>query len=285
MVETGSPADDGVTRCQPWLGTFVEITVPASAIDRVEMAFAAIRHVHERMSFHADDSDLARLRAAVSGQVVRVDRETCFVLSKALDLYRASGGLFDVGVGARLARAGFLPAKSAAGDVVAFGTCADIEIVGEDAVLLRRPVLIDLGGIAKGHAVDRAIAVLREADVPAACVNAGGDLRVFGACGWPIGLRDADGVVRQHLSLTEAAIASSANLLDRREAEGREWSPHIGAGGVPVLCDERVTVIADTCLLADAMTKIALADRGLAAEMLRVSDGEMLWESDMRGNG
>lgn len=270
-----------MTRCQPWLGTFVEITVPAEALGSVDAAFAAIRHVHERMSFHSPDSDLARLRAAAPGEAVSVDRETIFVLRAALDLYRASNGLFDIGIGAALVAAGFLPVVDTPGE----GSSADIDIVDDETVWLRRPVLIDLGGIAKGHAVDRAIAALREAGVRAACVNAGGDLAVFGARHWPVALRDADGMVRHHIGIADAAMASSANLLDRREFRGRLWSPHIGAGGNPVLSSERVTIIADTCLFADAMTKIALADRTLAGALLRERGGEMLWEDDMRGEG
>ncbi|WP_298671433.1 FAD:protein FMN transferase [uncultured Sphingomonas sp.] len=270
-----------MTRCQPWLGTLVEITVPAESAGCVEAAFAAIRHVHERMSFHSPDSDLARLRAAAPGEAATVDRETIVVLRAALDLYRASNGLFDIGIGAALVAAGFLPAVDTPGN----GTSADIEIMDDETVTLRRPVLIDLGGIAKGYAVDRAIAVLRESGVPAACVNAGGDLAALGARHWPVALRDADGMVRHQMSLADAAMASSANLLDRRLAGGRSWSPHIGAGGKPVLSAGRVTIVADTCLFADAMTKIALADRVLAGALLRARGGEMLWESDMRGEG
>lgn len=270
-----------MTRCQPWLGTFVEITVPAQSLDCIDAAFAAIGHVHERMSFHSSDSDLARLRTAAPGEAVAVDRETIAVLRAALDLYRASDGLFDVGVGAVLVAAGFLPPVDTPGD----GTSADIEIVDDETVRLRSPVLVDLGGIAKGHAVDRAIAVLRENGARTACVNAGGDLAAFGARRWPVALRDADGMVRHHVGIADAAMASSANLLDRRHVGGRQWSPHIGTDGNPVLSAERVTIIADTCLFADAMTKIALADRVLAGELLRTRGGEMLWEGDMRGEG
>jgi len=280
-MQSSLPADEWVTRCQPWLGTFVEITIPKEAVGSIEAAFAAVGHVHERMSFHSLDSDLARLRVAAPGEAVPVDRETAFVLRAALELYQQSNGLFDIGVGAALVAAGFLPAVDMPGD----GTSADIEIMDDETVRLRRPVAIDLGGIAKGHAVDRAVAVLRESGVATGCVNAGGDLAVFGMRCWPVALRDADGTLRHQVALTDASMASSANLLDRRRAGGREWSQHIGLDGVPVLSAERVTIIADSCLFADAMTKIALADRAMADAMLRPRGGEMLWESDMRGQG
>ncbi|MFW1123225.1 FAD:protein FMN transferase, partial [Vibrio parahaemolyticus] len=76
------------------------------------------------------------------------------------------------------------------------GTGADITVIDARRVRLARRVLVDLGGIAKGHAVDRAVAAMIAAGAPCGLVNAGGDLRGFGAMDWAIGLRDADGAVR-----------------------------------------------------------------------------------------
>lgn len=256
-----------IKRCRPLLGTFVEITVPQGHELAAEQAFAAIVHVHRRMSFHDQDSDLARLREASPGTVVEVDEETVAVLRMAKLLHRDTGGLFDVGVGRSLVSSGFLPRDHIPRLDSYTGTSGDIEIVDDRHVRTYRSVLIDLGGIAKGHAVDRAAEVLAACGVREGLVNAGGDLRAFGDRDWPIGLRDADGEVRLMVPARNCAIASSSNLNSRRRVRGIEESPHVGYGRNSVLADHRVTVIASTCIIADALTKVALADHGLAEQV------------------
>lgn len=120
-------------------------------------------------------------------------------------------------------------------------------------------MLIDLGGIAKGFAVDRAVAELQATGVSEGLVNAGGDLRVFGARDWTVGLRDGDGTVRERIVLADCAIASSANMGSTHRRLGRLRTPHIGAGRAPLAVPTRVSVIAPRCVIADALTKVAIA--------------------------
>ena len=264
-----------ITRCRPQLGTFVEISVPEGHEQAAKQVFAAIAHVHQCMSFHESDSDLARLRAALPGEPVEVDPETVFVLRKAMELYRATGGLFDVSAGRSLVRSGFLPRQGIARLNRYPGTTADIEIVDRNHVCCNRGVLIDLGGIAKGHAVDRAVEVLALHGVADGLVNAGGDLRAFGEREWPVGLRDADGEVRFMVQLQDCAMASSANLSHRRRHRGKDHSPHIGYEHESVLAAHRVTVVASTCIAADALTKVALADHALAERVAGAFDARL----------
>lgn len=265
-----------ITRCKPLLGTFVEITVPANCARAADTAFSVIAHVHERMSFHEPGSDLAKLRNASPGEAVLCDRDTIAVLRVAIDLWNASDGLFDVTTARSLVRAGFLP-RSGIGHLARYrGTTADIEVLSDRHVRLKRRVLIDLGGIAKGYAVDRAVEALKAAGAPEGLVNAGGDLRAFGKRAWQIALRDADHIVRSEVSACNCAMASSANLSDRRQYRGSEQSPHIGRGGAPMLSSKRVTVVADRCIIADAMTKVAMADLPLAESVLQLYGGYIL---------
>ena len=125
----------------------------------------------------------------------------------------------------------------------------DIELPGGERVRLRRPLWIDLGGIAKGYAVDRAIEVLRAHGAVDACVNAGGDLRVAGALRERVHVRDAWGGIAAVLELADGAVATSSSgnnhLLgvSRRAAEP----------------DITVSVVAARCMVADALTKVVLA--------------------------
>lgn len=275
------PVDAGeqlTTRCRPLLGTFVEITVPESFGTAVDAAFAVIAHIHDRMSFHEPTSDLAALRRAAPGQTVAVDRETVAVMRMAIALYNTTDGLFDVAVAPKLVRSGFLP-KDGIRRLEQFdGTIADIVIEDDSHIHLKRPVMLDLGGIAKGHAVDRAVETLTERHVPFGLVNAGGDLRAFGPVDWQIRFRDADNITRSQITIRDCAVASSANLLDRRLLRGVLHTPHIGRNGQPVLSDERTTVIAERCMVADAMTKIAMVDPELADQLLASFKGQVVRE-------
>lgn len=256
-----------LTRCQPLLGTLVEITVPEAAAGAIDGAFATIAHVQARMSFHAGDSDLAMLRIARPGQAVEVAPATIEVLRTALELHRETNGLFDVTVGRELVRGGFLPQPEGLKAAHCSGTSADIEIVDECRVRCHRPMLIDLGGIAKGFAVDRAVAALQAAGLSKGLVNAGGDLRMFGARDWTVGLRDGDGTVRESITLDDCAIASSANMGSSHRRLGRLRTPHIGARRAPVAVPTRVSVIANHCVIADALTKVAIAARADAHQI------------------
>lgn len=267
-----------LTRCRPLLGTFVEVTVPRCAASAIDTAFAAIDHVQQRTSFHYEASDLARLRRARPGDLVEVAPETVAVLRIAVELYRQSEGLFDVTIGRELVRAGFLPRPAAYRPGRFSGSAADIEIVDDRHVRCHRAVLIDLGGIAKGFAVDRAVEALQSAGVFEGLVNAGGDLRMFGDREWEIQLRDADETVRWQVMLADCAIASSANLVNRHKRLGRVHTPHIGFRRTSVLANKRTSVVAELCVIADAMTKIAIADRDLAKRLLPQYGGYLLTE-------
>ncbi len=262
-------------RCRPLLGTFVEITAADEGATAIDAGFAAIERVHRLMSFHAEDSDLARLRRARAGTSVPLAPETADVLRLALELHRDSGGLFDVAVAARLVRSGFLPCPDGVELATCTGTSADLELISDGTAVCHRPMLIDLGGIAKGFAVDCAVAAMRDAGAREGLVNAGGDMRAFGPRGFLVEIRRADGLVQQSCILRSRALASSENGGTRKRRWGRTLTPHIGFGR-PVVSRGVTSVVAPDCATADALTKIALADRRLAEAMLARRGGFVL---------
>jgi thiamine biosynthesis lipoprotein len=276
MRSSSPTVEPVIRRCRPLLGTLVEIAVPSACAGTIEAAFAAIRLVHARMSFHEETSDLAAMRRACPGEPVSVGPETVAVLGAAVEFHRLSDGLFDVTVGRRLVAAGFLPRPPSIDLRRMTGTIADLEIIDERQVLCRKPMLIDLGGIAKGYAVDRAAEVLIALGVPRGIVNAGGDLRAFGAEAEIVHLRGADGRLDGVVAVADSALASSSNRHLRHLHRGREISPHLGANGRSVLAAEAVTVVAPTCMTADAMTKIVLADPVTGKRLLEQLGGEVV---------
>lgn len=261
-------------RARPLLGTFVEIRATAPTAARAERAvgaaFAAVARVQALMSFHDPLSDVSRLNRR-AGRGVRAHPWTHFVLRRAQGLHAATAGLFDIATAPALVRGGWLPGDAAA--VAATGTAADITLLAGHRVRFRRPLLIDLGGIAKGFAVDRAVAALRRHGATAGTVNAGGDLRIFGPAGQPVHLRrpEAPGEIRFLTNLKNSALATSAAYYAARPDGGHACAPVIDPrDGRPSCQSHSVSVQARTCLLADALCKVVwLAGADAAAPILR----------------
>jgi thiamine biosynthesis lipoprotein len=265
----------GLRRARPLLGTLVEIAVDgglarAAAEQAIDRAFAAIARVHALMSYHDPRSELSRLNREGWLRAVSVSDETWQVLGEAQRLSAASDGLFDITVAPALERAGFLPRHADPLPASGRGGWRDVELLPDRRVRLARRVRLDLGGIAKGFAVDQAIAQLRDAGVASGSVNAGGDLRVLGRTVHTLHVRHPE--LPTHtlpVSTIHAAAATSAGYFQHRQWAGRRCCPIVHPG-TRALCPARrsVTVLADRCLVADALTKIVFADAERASRVL-----------------
>lgn len=251
-------------RARPLLGTLVDMRIeglaPARAERAAERAFAEVAAIHRLMSFHAAGSDLDRLHRARRGAWVRVDARTRVVLELALRVAADSQGRFDPTVAAQQVAWGLLPRPIGSAAPHPQASWRDIELDGSRGVRLLRPLWIDLGGIAKGHAVDRAVEIIVGSGAAQVCVNAGGDLRVAGSRPELVHLRAA--VVEPLVEIGNAAVATSVGARAGR-AGNRHAGPHVD--GVSRLAagraGESVSVVAPDCSVADALTKVVLACR------------------------
>ena len=268
-----APAE--LRRAQPLLGTFVEIAAsgaPGDVEAAIEAAFGTIARVRRLMSFHEPESDVSRLNRAAGANAVAVDPWTFEVLEAAVDLGRRSAGAFDVSVAPVLQAMGRLPRHGDGESAeLAPGRGPAIELMAGHTVRLRDArVRIDLGGIAKGYAVDRAVAVLVQCGAAQGVVNAGGDLKVFGPRPQAIHLRDPRDprVILDRVEIARGALASSG---------GRADPVHSWQADTPCVIDPSRATPADTiagasvmaasCMIADALTKIVMI-RGEAAGAL-----------------
>jgi thiamine biosynthesis lipoprotein len=212
------------------------------------------------MSFHEPDSDVSRLNRAGAGNPVAVDPRTFAVLTQAQHMAEASGGIFDVTIAPDLVAWGFLP-RPAGPKPDPAASWRDIELTAPNTVLLHRPLWIDLGGIAKGYAVDQAVTAMALPKDVQCSVNAGGDLRIQGPAPERVLLRaPADGENVPVLELDNASLASSSGRDDLHIVEGREVGPHVaGDTHKSVGTHSFVSVVAQDCIISDALTKIVLA--------------------------
>jgi len=273
-MPSSSNPDAELRRARPFLGTLVEVraTAPtaAQAERAVRAAFAAIERVHHLMSFHEPSSDVSRLNRTATRRPVRVHAWTYTVLRRAQSLHLATHGLFDITTATALMRAGWLPRTNplpAAG-----GSSADILLHAGRFVRFQRPLLIDLGGIAKGYAVDRAVAALRRSGATGGIVNAGGDLRVFGPGPELVHVRrpESPGSLVPLLTVRNGAIATSSYYFAPRRLRGILRAPiHHPFRRQFVAAESSVSVLAAECWLADALCKIVWLTGAAALPLLQ----------------
>jgi len=261
---------DSVRRARPLLGTLVEVQIGRCSGDReaaIEAAFGAVADVHKRMSFHDRDSDVSSLNRGAYHDAVKVAASTYAVLQAAIELHRRSDGLFDIAVAEKLQRMGLLPDRgephgSEPHGAATRGSTTHITLLPDRYVRYRHPgVRIDLGGIAKGFAVDCAVQALQEHGVCSGLVNAGGDMRAFGPEPYAVSIRKPDDpsrlMFRTHVR--DEALASSGQRFDPMQSRSIFKSAIIDPTGAIVPCDMAgATVRAASCMVADALTKVAM---------------------------
>ena len=268
------------------MGCPCEIQIEADsqrrAIIAADRAQAEVARLDEKYSHYRNDNWLARVCASAgSGSSIEVDEETANLLDFADALHRQSAGRFDITAGAltRLwdLQSDHVPTQA---EIDAARAC-----VGWQRIEWKRPQLslpiagmrIDLGGVVKEYAADRAVAICRHADVAHGMVDLGGDLAVIGAhadgSAWRTGVKSPRNPQKVYASidLARGGLATSGDYERVLIVDGQRYSHIVDPlSGWPVQGFASVSVIADSCLVAGAASTLAMllgTERG--AEYLR----------------
>ena len=250
-------------------------TTGQQAIDAV---MAEMHRIDRTMSPHKPDSELSRINRDAARGPVRLSAEMYGLLRRANEFAEFSDGAFDItyaAVGALYDyRRGIRPG---AAELERARACVGWRGLKLDAAthsvrFEREGMRIDLGGFAKGHAVDNAAAILARHGVTHAHVAAGGDSRVIGdrrGRPWTIGVRDprrTDALVAL-LPLVDTAISTSGDYERYFEVDGERCHHLIDpATGRSPDAVHSVTVLAADGLTCEAMSKVVFvrgAERGL----------------------
>ncbi len=219
-------------------------------LDRSLAAFDEIERIQRLMSFHDPASELTRINQTAHLRTVEISHDLCQVLDFAQRVHRASEGFFDPSIAPELIRRGILPDH---GNAVTGRSNLEWMELTETSVHFSAPLQIDLGGIAKGYAVDRALHVIgREVD---ATVNAGGDLAMRRWHGREVEIRTpgSDGRETVKVPMENRSLATSAAYYLAGEhviLDPHQRMPHTGK--------QSVSIFAESCMTADALTKVAL---------------------------
>ncbi len=296
-----------VRRSRLLMGTVVEITAlgdEQKSLDAaVSEAFLAMARVEELMSASRPHSDVFRLNAATVA--VDVTPETAAVLVLGQQVAVASGGAFDMTLGRlkelwgiEAAEPRIPSAEEITAALVGIGPQA-LSIAGPRISKQTPALQVDLGGIAKGFAIDQAIEVLHRAGVEHASVNAGGDIRLLGdrlGRPWRIGIqhpRNSQTLIAT-LELDQVAVVSSGDYERFFEREGVRYhhlfDPRTGR---PAALCQSVTVVAASAAEADALATAAFVlgpEAGLrfieawpqAEVMLVAADGSIVLSAGLK---
>jgi FAD:protein FMN transferase len=220
--------------------------------------------VHGLMSFQEHESDVSRLNRQAHQRPIRVSARTYEVLRRACSVSFKSDGVFDVTVAPRLVEGRINQRPRAAPEPDPAARWTDIKLLSDCHVSFLRPLWIDVSGIAKGYAVDEVVKLLSAMNVTQACVNAGGDLAVLGRDSEWVRLDDGPGNQTNIpvVALSNGSIASSG-IRDHR------GSGHVDGKTREDAPARFVSVMASSCTIADALTKVVMARGADARKVLR----------------
>jgi thiamine biosynthesis lipoprotein len=276
------------------MGTFARVLVVApdkrTAQRCIDAAFEQFQQIEALMSWRKEDSEIARINRDAYANPVKVSEPTFEVLRKSVEFSRLSDGAFDITVGP------LMELWQRAEDANRLPTDAELEQalsrVGFKKLILDANNMtvrfatdgmkLDLGGIAKGYAVDKAVEAMRKAGAVGGMVAASGDTRCFGVPSkgkthWLIGLQDpaiaekdvlATGRPLLVFKLNDTAVSTSGNYRRFVTVEGKRFSHIVDPkSGYSSESLASVTIICPSATDADALATAVTVmgkEKGLA---------------------
>jgi thiamine biosynthesis lipoprotein len=265
-------AKDGwLVREEAIMGTAIRVELwsgdRAAGEAAIDAVMQEMHRIDRTMSPHKPDSELSVINRDAAHRAVPLSAEMARLVARAIEFSELSGGAFDItyaGVGQLYDyRLGIKPTDEALARARATVGYRHL-ILDRKAQTLRfaQPGMrIDLGGFAKGHAVDNSVAILKRPGIAHATVAAGGDSHVMGDRGgrpWSIGIRDPRraGEVVAVLPLEDVAISTSGDYERFFEQDGVRChhviDPRTGKSPSSV-CS--VTILADDGLTTEGLSK------------------------------
>ncbi len=262
-----------VRRTVPVMGTLAEFAVvhrdERYAQSAIGAALDELYRVERTMSRFRADSDVGRANLRAADEAVAIGEETALVLRHGLRWALLSDDAFDPALGRAVGlwdveHRNAPPAETAVHRYAGQHFWRDVDLDtwrGAPAVRFSSPDAgLDLGGIAKGYAVDRAVARLREWGIGNALVNVGGDLYALGRNAedepWRIGIQSPfePGALLGEFPLSDRAVATSGDYIRYFDWHGRRYHHLIdpGTGEPRRSAMHTITIAADDCMAADA---------------------------------
>ena len=284
------------TNVTVWLWTADE----RGAAQAAEAVFGEMKRLDKEMTTWDAASEVSQINAAAGDGPIAVSEETYAVIERAVDVSRRSKGLFDITVEAFKGlwkfdedMDGSLPDPAAVKKRLALVNWRDIVLDAKHhSVFLRRKgMAITLGGIAKGYAVDKCVAILRTRGFTDFMMQAGGDMYIAGKKGSDprvVGIRDPRGPTNTMFAVApiEDHSFSTSGDYERGFVKDGVRYHHIldTRNGQPAHASRSVTVRAKDAFTADAWSKVMfIMGPKDALELIKrekLTDFEVVWVDD-----
>lgn len=266
--------DHLVVRQTAVMGTVVNVSIWTDDDERAARAigkvFAEFERIDALMTSWKETGDVAAINAAAGGKPVTVSDEVLGVITRSLEYARLTRGAFDITVGTYKGlwkfggdQDGSIPSEADVAARLPLVGWRRVKVDGKRKTvrLAKAGTMITLGGIAKGYAVDRAVAILRDEGFVDFIIQAGGDLYAGGRRGdrkWRVGIRDPRGDRDTPFALAEIedmTFSTSGDYERGFVADGVRYH-HIldPRTGHPARACRSVTVMAPDALTADALS-------------------------------
>ena len=254
-------------RSQMIMGTMVEITVIPPDDEAIKAAFEEMKKVDALMSTYKENSEVSILNREGENHL---SAETLQVIREAINFSEITGGAFDItcrpliNLWKKAKKEQVIPSPQKIKEALSLVGYEKIKILPEGDVVRfeQKGMQIDLGGIAKGYAVDRAIEALRKNGIRRALVNAGGDLYALGSGPggekWQVGIQDPrqENKLLGIIKVKDAGVATSGDYRRYFTIEGRRFSHIVDPKTGQTVQDVPMSV---TVIAPDATTTDALA--------------------------
>lgn len=297
-----------VARTALIMGTLVEIKGVGPdqkhTEEAISAAFDIMKSEEARFSSRIETSQISAINR--NKGALEADPEVLFVLQLGQQISRQSAGAFHMGLGRLIKLWGFeavnprVPETQAIKQLLPAFTQDAVSMAGTGVERTDPRIQLDLGGIAKGYAVDRALEVLRASGLQSASVNAGGDIGLLGGHGerpWKIGIQHPrkPGELLATLELRDRAIVTSGDYERFFEIDGVRYHHILNPQtGLPARACQSVTVVAPRVAEADALATavfvlgpnkgLALLENSSAVEGLIVgADGQVKVTAGLKG--
>jgi len=286
------------------MGTVVNVWIwgedGVAAQKSADAVFAEMKRLDKEMTTWDPASEVSQINTAAGEKPVAVSAETYAVIERAVDVSKRTNGIFDISVGAFKGlwkfdedMDGTLPDPEDVKKRLALVSWKDILLdAKKHTVFLRKKGMsITLGGIAKGYAVDKCVAILRGEGLHDFMVQAGGDMYIAGKKGtapWVVGIRDPRG--ERDASFAVAPVEdhsfSTSGDYERGFVKDGVRYHHIldTRTGQPAHASRSVTIRAKDAFTADAWSKVMFIlgwkDSLELIKKQKLTDFEVVWVDD-----
>ncbi len=265
------------------IGTVVDVKVYAPDIAKGKVtlyyAFREIERIDSLLAWQIPTSEISAINSAAGVSPVKISYETFSLLERSISYSTLSSGVFDITIGPLTQLWGFngdsepveVPLQHLIDSCRQLVNFEKLKLNAKDtsAFLLNKGMSIDLGGIGKGYAIDRASAILKKNGFNSFLFNAGGDILVSGMKNenqkWVIGIKHPreESKLFGSVELTDLAIATSGDYERYFEQNGVRYHHIIDpSSGFPATKSTSVSIVGESAEKADALATILFITHG-----------------------